>query len=80
MGWIERIIRALIYLCFIALGFYLILWVLAAIGLALPGMVITILKVILILVAILILIRLLVPSGNGWWNGPWFPGPPNPPA
>ncbi|HEY2245358.1 MAG TPA: hypothetical protein VGH47_14260 [Xanthobacteraceae bacterium] len=58
MSLFERIIRALIYLAFIALAYYLILWVLGAIGIMVPMMVERILGVILALVAILVLVRL----------------------
>jgi hypothetical protein len=58
MSLFERIIRALIYLAFIALAYYLILWVLGAIGIMVPLMVERILGVILALVAILVLVRL----------------------
>jgi hypothetical protein len=68
---VERIIYALIYLCGIALCFYLIIWVLGALGIHLPGMVINILMVVLVLVAILILWRLFAGSGIPWWpRGP----------
>lgn len=78
MSWFERVVRALIYICFLALGFYLILWVLSAIGFALPYMVITILKVIFVLFAILLLFRLF--GDAAWFQGPWFPGPKPPPG
>lgn len=70
MGLFERVIRALIYLCVIALCFYLCVWVLAALGVALPYMVMNILKVIFVLIAILILIRLFYPviQGQNWWG------------
>jgi hypothetical protein len=71
MGFFEALIRALIYLCCIALAFFLCLWVLAELGVALPAMVITILKVIFVLVAILILVRLFMPFMGGFT---WFPG------
>jgi hypothetical protein len=48
------------------------LWVFAKLGVALPAMVITILKVIFVLVAILILVRLFAPFVSGF---NWFPGP-----
>lgn len=64
---VERIIYALIYLCGIALCFYLIIWVLGAIGLHLPPMVVNILLVVLVLVAILILWRLFAGAGIPWW-------------
>jgi hypothetical protein len=67
---VERVIYALIYLCGIALCFYLIIWVLGAIGIHLPPMVVNILIVVLVLVAILILWRLFAGSGIRLWpNG-----------
>lgn len=67
-----QVVRALIYLCFMALAFYLILWVLGAIGIALPGMVINILGVIFVLVAILVLWQLFAGhlGGINWWGRP----------
>ena len=73
MGFFEALAKALIYICFIALAFFLCLWVLGELGLMLPVMVITILKVIFVLVAILILARLFSPFLSGYT---WFPGPP----
>lgn len=69
MGLLESIIRALIYLCCIALAFFLCVWVLGQLGVALPYMVLNILKVIFVLIAILILIRLFWPvlSGTTWF-------------
>ena len=70
MGILEAVIRAVLYLCVIALCFFLILWVLGALGIALPAMVLTIIKVMFVLLAILILVRLLWPA-FGSIN--WFP-------
>jgi hypothetical protein len=70
MGIIEAVIRALLYLCAIALAFFLIIWVLGQLGVVLPAMVITILKVMFVLVAILILVRLFWPIVSG---ANWFP-------
>lgn len=67
---VERVIYALIYLCGIALCYYLIVWVLGAIGLHLPTMVLNILLVVLILVAILIIWRIFAGSGIKWWPNP----------
>ncbi len=69
MGILEAVIRALIGLCVLALAFFLCVWVLGALGVALPAMVITILKVIFVLIAILYLVRLFAPaiSGFTWW-------------
>jgi hypothetical protein len=72
MGFFEALIRALIYICFIALAFFLCLWVLGELGMQLPGTVITILKVIFVLVCILILARLFAPFVTGFQ---FFPGP-----
>jgi hypothetical protein len=70
MGLFERVIRALLYLCVIAICFYLIIWVLGSLGLAIPYMVMNILKVMFVLIAILILVRLFFPvfSGYDWWG------------
>lgn len=76
MGFIEAIVYALLWLCGVALGFYLILWVFAALGIALPAMVITILKVMLVLVAILVLIRLFWPWASSFRVWPRGPQPP----
>lgn len=67
---VERVIYALIYICGIALCYFLIIWVLGAIGLRLPDMVQTILMVVLVLVAILVLWRLFANSNIRLWPGP----------
>jgi hypothetical protein len=64
---VERVIYALIYICGIALCYFLIVWVLGAIGLHLPVMVLNILLVVLVLVAILVLWRLFAGAGIPWW-------------
>lgn len=70
MNMLERVIRALIYLCVIALCFFLIVWVLSVLGIVLPIMVVTIFKVIFVLIAILVLVRLFLPvlSGISLWG------------
>jgi hypothetical protein len=70
MGFFEAVIRALLTICACALVFYLVVWVLAVIGLALPVMVEKILVVIMVLVAILILARLFYPWLSANWWGP----------
>lgn len=72
MGFFEAVVRALIYICFIALAFFLVVWVLGEIGLAIPPMVFKILIVIFVLFAILILVRLFGPMVS---NIEWFPRP-----
>ena len=74
MGFFEAVIRALLYLCGLALLFFLVLWVLGAIGLALPFMVERIITVMFVLVAILVLARLFYP----WMSGVRL-FPPRPP-
>ena len=66
------VIRALLYLCCLALAFYLIVWVLGEIGIILPAMVLHILMVMFVLIAILVLWRLFSPfvGGVNWWNSP----------
>lgn len=67
---VERVIYALIYICGIALCYFLIIWVLGAIGLHIPPMVANILLVVLVLVAILVLWRLFAGSGIRFWPNP----------
>jgi hypothetical protein len=67
---VERVIYALIYICGIALCYFLIVWVLGAIGLHLPAMVMNIILVVLVLVAILILWRIFAGAGIRWWPNP----------
>lgn len=76
MGLLERVIRALIYLCVVALCFFLCVWVLGMLGIALPAMVVTILKIIFVLIAVLILVRLFMPvvGGINLWGDPRPPG------
>ena len=78
MSIIEAVIRALLYLCCIALAFLLCIWVLGVLGVALPYMVLNILKVMFVLIAILVLLRLFWPIFSGYQ---WFPSPgPRPPG
>jgi len=62
---IEAVIRALIAICVVALAVFLIIWVLGALGLALPAMVVKILYIIAALIAVLILWRILSPVIGG---------------
>ena len=75
MSFFEAVIRALLYICGFALLFFLVVWVLGAIGFALPMMVERILIVMFVLVAILILARLFYP----WISGVNLFPPRNPP-
>lgn len=61
----ETVIRFLITICLIALVVYLVLWVLASVGIMIPAMVVKIVWIIAALVAILFLVRLLRPY---WGN------------
>jgi hypothetical protein len=69
----ERIIRLLIGICFLAIAYYIIVWVIAAIGIPIPPHVLQILLVIFVLLAILYIYRLFA----GSWNFTLFP--PDPP-
>lgn len=73
---VGAVIRALIYICFMVLAFYLVVWVLAEIGIAIPQTVLHIITVIFVLFALLILWQLFSPwvSGINWWGRP--PGTP----
>lgn len=64
---VERVIYALFYICGLVLCYFLIIWVLGAIGLHIPGTVLNILMVMLILVAVLVLYRLFAGSGFRFW-------------
>lgn len=65
---IGTVILVLLYLCGLALAFFLIEWVLQQIGLQLPAQVIAILKVMLVLVAIYIIVMNLVPLAPIRWS------------
>jgi hypothetical protein len=76
VSFFESVIRALIYLCLIALAFFLCVWVFGVLGIALPAMVLKILMVIFVLIAILVLVRLFGPLVSGYsWFGPGLPPP-----
>lgn len=60
---IETIIALLIYVCIIALVFYLVIYVLGVIGVPLPGKVIQILWVIFGLIVLLMLYRAFIVGG-----------------
>jgi len=66
MGFFEALVRALIYICLLAAAFFLVVWVLAGIGIAVPATIIHIFAIILALVAILILARLFYPFFAGY--------------
>jgi hypothetical protein len=63
---IETVITLLIYICVIALVFYLVIWVLTnVVGVPIPGKVIQIVWVIFALIVILFLWRALSAGGLG---------------
>jgi hypothetical protein len=70
MGFFEAVIRALLVICGFVLVFYVVVWAMAAIGLAIPVMIEKVLMVMMVLVAILILARLFYPwvSAGNWWG------------
>jgi hypothetical protein len=58
---VEAVIKFLVTICLIALCVFLVLWVLAALGVALPPMVVKIIWIIVALIAVLFLVRMLRP-------------------
>lgn len=63
---IEAVIRFLIGLCLLVAAVYLILWVIGALGLMIPAVVIRIIWIIVALIALLWLFRLLRPYAGQW--------------
>jgi hypothetical protein len=61
---IESVITLLIYICVLALVVYLVIWVLGAIGVPIPAMVLKIVWIIFALMCLLMVLRLL-PLGHG---------------
>jgi len=61
---VETVIALLIYICIIALVFYLIVYVMGVLGIALPPKVLQILMVIFALIVILMLYQALLGSGG----------------
>jgi hypothetical protein len=61
---IEAVITLLIYICVLALVVYLVIWVLGAIGVPIPAMVLKIVWIIFALMCLLMVLRLL-PLGHG---------------
>jgi uncharacterized membrane protein len=62
---LEAVIKFLVTICVVALCVYLVLWVLAAVGIIVPAMVVKIIWIIAALIAVLFLVRLLRPY---WGN------------
>lgn len=58
---IETIIMLLIYICLVVGACWLIMWVLAQLGVALPEQVVKIFWVVVVLIVILLLYRALAP-------------------
>lgn len=58
---VEAVIKFLVTICLIALCVFLVLWVLAALGVTLPPMVVKVIWIIVALIAVLFLVRMLRP-------------------
>jgi hypothetical protein len=58
---VEAVIKFLVTICLVALCVFLVLWVLAALGVALPPMVVKVIWIIVALIAVLFLVRMLRP-------------------
>jgi hypothetical protein len=63
---VEAVIRLLIGLCLLVLCVFLILWVLAQLGIVIPAMVMKIVWVIVALIAVLLIVRAVRPFAGGW--------------
>lgn len=61
----ESIILLLIQICFVVAIAYIVIWVLGALGVALPEKVVQIFWIIVVLIIILLLYRMLAPSLSG---------------
>ena len=64
---VERVIYALFYICAIVLCYFLIIFVLGAIGIHIPGNILNILMVMLVLLAILVIWRLFAGASFPLW-------------
>ena len=64
---LERVIYALLYLCGLAICYYLIIWVLGVLGIHIPAQILSILMVMFVLIAILVLVRLFWGAGFPLW-------------
>lgn len=62
---LTAVISLLIYICIFALVVYLVLWVLGAIGVALPAPVVKIIWVIFALVVLLLVLDFVLGHGHG---------------
>lgn len=63
---VEAVIRLLIGLCLLVLCVFLITWVLGALGIVIPAMVLKILWIIVALIAILLIVQALRPYAGGY--------------
>lgn len=59
---IESVIMAMIYLVLMAIAVYIVLWVLAEIGITIPANIMKLLWVIVVLVALLMVVRTFLPA------------------
>jgi hypothetical protein len=67
----ERVIYALLYLCGIFALYWIIIWVIGALGIPMPPHLLGILMVVMVLLAILVLYRLFFYGTNfRLWPGP----------
>lgn len=73
---VDALLRALLFICGLALIYFLVVWVLRTLGFPLPEEALRILMVMFVLVAILVLWRLFSPiiGGVNWWGTPRPPG------
>jgi hypothetical protein len=73
MGLFEAVIRALLWICGVVLLYFLVVYVLGALGIVIPANMLKVIMVMFFLIALLILARLFYPFFS---SGPWFGGGP----
>ncbi len=61
----ENVIMLLIQICLVVAVVYIVLWVLSAVGIELPAMVVKIFWIIVALIVLLLLYRMIAPSLRG---------------
>ncbi len=67
MGLFVRVLNVLLAIAFVFLCYYVIVWVLGMIGVAVPDQ---ILKIIMVILGLLAVIGAMSGRWDNWWGGP----------
>lgn len=67
MSLFVRVLNVLLWLAFVVLAYYVVIWVLAMLGIAVPD---HILKVVFVILGLLAMIAALSGKLDNWWKGP----------